>query len=684
MDNRLKIWLGYVSYPVTTAAYFERALRKHYDVVTVGPKISQEIIELWKLENMKLPILDHQIRTGKDPDLEYLYNSTPIEKRPDLFFWVESVFGYFPTNLSKVKIPKICYFIDSHLNNLSYQLEWALNFDYVFIAQKEYIPSFKKAGCKNVFWVPLGCDTEIHKTTNQAKIYDVGFVGGVVGNDRRVSLLDKIQQEHNLYFERCFWDDMSRVLDSSKIVFNNAVNNDLNMRVFETLSIGSFLLSEPTYGNGQEEFFIPGEEYGIYEDDSINSSITFYLENSELRELIAKRGKEIVQNAHTYEHRMLDIIDVVMNKKSNTLSGSEIREKSLLGVQTSLKDIYSLTRSFVIPVLDYAPASQYNIKTVLNDLGNIEGKLLIVFNSEEVANQLKDHPRINNYAIMKKNVGVARAWNIGLNMSEAPITFILNSDIHIEKDVVDKVTNIIQTKGDAAMVGPQGSFFSFKDRADFHYFDKGTFSKVNEVDAVSGFLFAVNKTLFDKYGLSFENKFTPCYYEEWDIGLQIKLAGLKSYVVPSTAYNHIWGGSIGSYKVIQYLDKAESARDILNRNAEIFTKKWMKIHTELLKKDFNKYRSFFVSYYENFINNYANDLIDNNEYEKAETILTELLGFYPDSVSTNINLSRVYLYKNDIRKAYGFVNNALNIEPENEMALSIKDGLEDIIKKYAL
>lgn len=684
MDNRLKIWLGYVSYPVTTAAYFERALRKHYDVVTIGPRIPSEVMKLWNLENMKLPILDHQIPTDKSPDLEYIYNSTPEDQRPDLYFWVESVYGHFPTNLDKLKIPKICYLIDSHLNNLSYQVEWAQNFDYVFIAQKEYIPKFIEVGCKNVFWVPLGCDPEIHKTTNQQKIYDVGFVGGVIGNDRRVSLIEKIQTEHNFYYERCFWDDMSRVLDSSKIVFNNAVNNDLNMRVFEALSIGSFLLSEPTYGNGQEEFFMPGEEYGVYEDASINNSISFYLENSELRELIAKRGKEVVLNAHTYEHRMLDIIDVVMNKKANTLTGTEIREKSLVGVKTSLKDIYSLTRSFVIPVLDYAPASQYNIKTVLNDLENIEGKLLIVFNSEEVANQIKDHPRINNYAIMKKNVGVARAWNIGLNMSETPITFILNSDIHIEKDVVDKVTNTIQMKGDAAMVGPQGSYFSFKDKADFHYFDKGTFTDINEVDAVSGFLFAVNNYLFDKHGLKYENKFTPCYYEEWDIGLQIKLAGLKSYIVPSTAYNHIWGGSIGSYKVINYLDKAESARDILNRNSVIFTKKWTKIHAELLKKDFNKYRDFFVSNYEKYINKYANSLIEHKEFDKAKTILTELHGFYPESVSTNINLSRIYLYTNDIRKSYEFVSMALDIEPENEMALSIKNGLEVIIKKYTL
>ena len=520
--KNMNIWLAYVSYPVTTAVYFERALRKHFEVITVGPKINQQLVETWNLQNMKLPILDHNLPTGAEPDMLDLYNSAPPDLRPDMYFWVESVFGYFPKNIDKLNIPTACYFIDSHLNNLSYQLEWAKNFNYVFIAQKEYIKDFKNVGCKNVHWIPLGCDPDIHISTGQPKVHDVGFVGGVMSNPRRVQLIEHMKLQHDVFYKRCFWDDMAKVLDSSKIVFNNAVNNDLNMRVFETLSIGSFLLSDPTWGNGQEEFFVPGEDLGIYEDEYINDSISYYLENVELRNLIAKRGQEIALNAHTYEHRMLDIVDVVMGAKSNTLTGSEIREKSLIGVKTSLKDIYSLKRSFVIPVLDYAPASKYNIKTLLTDLEKIEGKLIIVFNSEEVADQIKDHPRIDYYSVMKKNVGVARAWNIGLNMSQTPITFILNSDIHIENDVVDKVTSLIEYRGDAAMVGPQGSYFSFKDKADFHYFDKGKFNETQEVDAVSGFLFAVNNKLFDKFNLKFENKFTPCYYEEWDIGLQIK------------------------------------------------------------------------------------------------------------------------------------------------------------------
>ncbi|NCG23553.1 MAG: hypothetical protein GWP47_05420, partial [Actinobacteria bacterium] len=41
-------------------------------------------------------------------------------------------------------------------------LEIARNFDFVFLAQKIYVQSMIKAGIKNVTWIPLACDPEIH------------------------------------------------------------------------------------------------------------------------------------------------------------------------------------------------------------------------------------------------------------------------------------------------------------------------------------------------------------------------------------------------------------------------------------------------------------------------------------------------------------------------------------------
>ncbi len=58
------IWLSYVSYPITTAVYFERALRKKHKVITCGPNLPEQLIKQWQLENMKLPIKDLDVSTG--------------------------------------------------------------------------------------------------------------------------------------------------------------------------------------------------------------------------------------------------------------------------------------------------------------------------------------------------------------------------------------------------------------------------------------------------------------------------------------------------------------------------------------------------------------------------------------------------------------------------------------------
>ena len=239
---------------------------------------------------------------------------------------------------------------------------------------------------------------------------------------------------------------MSEIFSKSKIVFNNAIRNDLNMRFFEVMSSGSLLLSDITNGNGQTELFIDGEDYAGYTDEVIENVAQFYLENDELREAISQRGMELVRNAHKYSDRADEMIKVISGQKDRTSTAKELRQKSVQTVSVNSSKINKLKRSFVIPVIDYAPASQYNIKTLLDDLEKIEGEVIIVFNSEEVAAELKDDPRIDYYAIMKKNVGVARAWNIGLNISRTPIVFFINSDVHIKKETIMPKPGIFNPK----------------------------------------------------------------------------------------------------------------------------------------------------------------------------------------------------------------------------------------------
>lgn len=663
-----KIWLYYVSYPATTAVYFEKAFRKKYDVTTIGPQLPSEYITKWKLENLKQPILPQDIPTDFEPDILQIFNDTPPYKQPEVFIWIESVGRIIPRNTNSLPIPTACYLIDSHLH-LQNHIELAKNFDFVFIAQKEYLKDFINAGNEKVFWLPLGADPETHDKFSETRIHDVGFVGSLIGNQRRVQLLEYLKSNFDFYYERAFLKEMSKIFSESKIVFNNAVRNDLNMRFFEAMSTGSLLLSDKTTNSGQRELFVENEDYALYEEDvNIGNVVNFYLENDELREAIAKRGMELVRNAHKYSDRAEDMLAVISGEKNSTLTAEELREKSVKFTSVKTSMINKLKRSFVIPVIDYAPASQYNIKTLLDDLEKIEGEVIVVFNSEEVANEIKDDPRIDYYAVMKKNVGVARAWNIGLNIARTPIVFIVNSDVHVEKSAIIDFEQALISQPNAAMVGPQGSFFHFDKLADLHYFDKNKFDQIQEVDAVSGFLFGVRKKYFDENNLKFENAFTPCYFEEWDIGLQIKRAGLASYIVPSFDYDHEWSGSIRSMRKISYYDKSETAVEIHARNSDILKKKWEKI----VEKD-NSLKRLLISGWVNWALFLSKQAIEMQNFEPAEKIFKQIIELYPELEVGYKNLGFLYFIEKKFDIALPLLKKAGELNPDDE---AVKTYLE--------
>jgi GT2 family glycosyltransferase len=662
--KNLKVWLAYVSYPVTTAVYLERALRRICRLTTLGPQLPGQLIEQWQLQNMKAPVLPHDITTDFTPDMAGILASTDPNELPDLYLWVESVGGHFPLNLQALPCPKACYLIDSHLN-LSWHLEWACQFDFVFIAQREYLDSFREKGL-SAHWLPLACDPEIHASHDLLKKFDVGFVGSLTSNNpRRTELLQKLSEQTNLYAERCFLDDMAKVFSASKIVFNTAVNNDLNMRVFEAMSTGSLLLTDLAWNSGQDILFRDGEDYALYRhDDLLPDTVGFYLDNDDLRERIGARGRQLVHAAHTYLHRAEDLLNVALSGRATTWSAEELRERSVEGLSSPVQEarkampaLSSSPRSFVIPVLDYSPASSYSIVTLLDDLKDIEGDVIVVFNSETVADELKNHPRITRYAVMKRNVGVSRAWNIGLDMAVTPVVFIVNADVHLEAETVFALEEGLMTLDRAACVGPQGSFVDFSLTRDYCYFDKGSFSAPLEVDAVSGFLFALKREHVTDKVIRFEDAFTPCYFEEWDLGLQIRKAGLKSYIIPSTAFDHHWSGTIRALREIEYYSNADTAGDILKRNRGYFLAKWRTIAgkeglSSLLVSGFRAYGVAFA----------RQDVISGKVTE-ADEVLARLERDFPRDGEIQALRGYVSFQLNRIRESAIFYRNAVRYEP---------------------
>lgn len=194
--------------------------------------------------------------------------------------------------------------IDNHIHR-GRDVDKYQKVDRVFVTQKHFLPLYPKDKTK---WLPLAADPESHHLYPDEPIeYDVGFLG----NDtypRRRDLLDKIGSKYKLLRSTSKpGEEYSRFLSRCKILFNCSMDHDLNMRVFEAISIGRLLLTDKV--DGIDDLLKDGEHYVSFKDWSdLDKKITYYLAHKKEREKIALTGANYVQASHTYRHRLSQIL----------------------------------------------------------------------------------------------------------------------------------------------------------------------------------------------------------------------------------------------------------------------------------------------------------------------------------------------------------------------------------------
>jgi hypothetical protein len=245
--------------------------------------------------------------------------------------------------------------------------------------------------------------------------------------------------------------------------------------------------------------------------------------------------------------------------------------------EKKIMETLMVQRSFIIPVLSMGNGERLNILGLLKDLETIDGEVICIFNSDRVFEQLRRHPRIDKFCYNKQNPGVSRSWNMGINLVESPTAFILNEDIHVDSGALLQMEKYLYALPKAVMVSPQGSYLDFSQLRVIRYFKKGEFDQPVLTHDVSGFLFAIHMERFLDHKLRFDVRYSPCFMEEWDMGVQVMKSGLACYTVPVTAFEHDWGISGDkANSPISYFGKTVFRNDVLIENRQKFMEKWFK------------------------------------------------------------------------------------------------------------
>lgn len=247
------------------------------------------------------------------------------------FHWVvdfaDDALGY-----ENFKFPKPYFYwsSDYHISEESYKhrLIRAKEAEWVGCYQKGNVNRFIEDGIPKdkVFWLPCAFEqrcyrpgsfnfkTEEWANAKVMKEYDIGFIGHI-NNEKRMTALDRVFKEFpNFFFGNKRFEKCAEIFNRSKIVFNTAHSDDINMRVFEAIGSGAFLLTEKV--PYLDEIFKDGIHCATYSsiDEAIDKA-KYYLKNDNKREEIAKAGYEEAIKKHTYDNRVETVLKYIKDRE---------------------------------------------------------------------------------------------------------------------------------------------------------------------------------------------------------------------------------------------------------------------------------------------------------------------------------------------------------------------------------
>ncbi len=300
--------------PGSWVDHYIAAFRRHYDTLVVGPRPDAAALTDWGRAGQEdsCQKVDVACDFTRPFDLPALF---PSGWQPDLVVGISGLGGApLYQRVAALTCPTAYITVDTW--QCLYDYGEARGYDFVFAAQREFIPRLRATGSHRVHWLPLACAPEAHYPVACAPTHDIAFAGSTarpVYRTRR-ALLDALSGHFSL-LERggVFGEELATTFARGRIAFNHCAVREVNMRIFEVLGMGRPLLTNAeSAANGLLDLFGEGVHLTVYDSESdLLRRARDLLANAPLREQLAREGRARVLAEHTYDHRVESLLRAV-------------------------------------------------------------------------------------------------------------------------------------------------------------------------------------------------------------------------------------------------------------------------------------------------------------------------------------------------------------------------------------
>ncbi|MEJ8566659.1 glycosyltransferase [Elongatibacter sediminis] len=276
------------------------------DCVVCGPDYENAFSVDGRVRSLRTP-------TAAPYDIAALIGSLPAAERPELLLArVDGFMRNQPANLAGVDLPSVLIFGDSHHGTapLERLIDYATAEPYDFYVvdhKRQHAHWYAEAGLGPLAWIPallLADDFRQPAGPTRPEACFVGQTGK--HHPLRVRLLNAIRSSGlPLQVGRMPQKRAYSTYNRTRISLNCSLNGDLNLRNFEVLAAGGFLLTDRLSTlAGLDDLFTDGQDLVTYDDaDDLTGKIRKYLEHSEERDRIAAHGHATVRRLFSLEER---------------------------------------------------------------------------------------------------------------------------------------------------------------------------------------------------------------------------------------------------------------------------------------------------------------------------------------------------------------------------------------------